>query len=277
MIERTKTYQGKYTSKNGQQHNVRIRVYKKFGTLVLSFALVGTLAGMVGTIAKESDKNNKPNSLEQDPNLLVIDTILKNNPNMLKDVERGTYTISGGDTISAIAERCGNTVKRICSLNKMDSKQVIVPGEVIEVETIKEKEPKDKEIVSLESYFHDYVFASPIAEIAKKAEENPDNGGPLYRSILYGNPLSEVDLDPNSIYGKYVSAYLKFHALENPSEEKRDEYISFLTELSKETFDSLTFGGMSSSLIPYSQYKVYLENGTTKYDTIQETYHSIYS
>lgn len=272
--DRTRTFMGKYLSKDGKTHEVAIRVFKRFASLGLAITLTYSIAGkLITAIDEVAIKDTKTEDI--DSNLLSIEDIIEKNPNILKDVEKSTYIIKVGDTMSSIAEANSNTVKRLCALNQMSAKQVIYPGQEINIETIKDKTPEEKDISALESYFYDYVFNSPIAKLAKNAENK--GASSIYRTFLYGNPKNEYELDPNSIYGKYINRYLSYHNLENPMPEEKKEYINMLTELSKETQENLNLGNTVENLIPYPQYRIFLENGTTKYDELKESCHTIYA
>lgn len=275
--EKTRIFKGTYTSDDNKKHTVNVRIYKRFAALGLSLTLIVGSAGCVIATNYIKDTIKDDSFTDNDADLQTIEAIIKNDPYILKDVELGTRTIKVGDTLSNIAEDCGNTVKRICELNEMSSKNVIYPGQEIKIETITDKDPREKSIAGLESYFNDYLFNSSVAEIAKNALENQKNGGLFYRSILYGNPKSEYEYDPNSIYGEFINAYLRFHGIAEPTDAAKDEYIASLTDLSDKAVERLTFGDVSNILVPYSKYIIYLENRTTKYDEIQDIYRSIYS
>ncbi len=269
-----RTYRGTYTSKDGKKHPLTVKVFKRLGTFALALVLVKSvhtyaITPIMNNIAASANRETEMDN----PDLILIDKIIKENPEIIKTITKSTYTVENGDTISGIAEDCGNTVKRICALNDMSSKDIIYPGQVINIETITEKEPLDKEISLLESYFYDYLFNSNLATIAR---ENSAEGSLLYRSILYGNPKTEADVDPNSIYGTYVTNYLHFHEYGEVDDNTKNEYLAVLQGLAQDTVDQLSLGGTPIVVTP-DQYKIYITNGTTKYEELQEYNHSIYA
>ncbi len=269
-----RTYRGTYTSKDGQKHLLNVKVFKRLGVFALTIVLVKTAHTYIiipvrDTITASTNKEIE----EENPDLALIENIIKANPDIIKIFTKSEYTVKNGDTVSAIAEECGNTVRRICALNGMSSKDIIYPGQVLNVEIITEKEPLDKEISLLESYFYDYLFNSNLATIAR---ENSAEGSQLYRTILYGNPKTEADVDPNSIYGTYVTNYLHFHKNSKVDDTLKNEYLAILQSLAKDTVDQFSLGGTPIVVTPV-QFKIYIENGTTKYDELQNFNHSIYA
>lgn len=276
--DRTRTFNGTYTSRDGKKHKLNVRVYNRLGAFGLSLVLAAYAAAYTHTVDNSNPENANRTAIavETNSDIEKIESIIRDNPNILKDVTNGTYTIKYGDTLSHIALECGTTLKRICALNNIDSKDIIYPGEEIKTEVIKDKADIDKDIASLESYFSDYLFNSPIAELAKSGDES-DYQASFYRSIIYGSPKSEVDVDPNSLYGSFVISYLKFHEKEEITLEDKQVYRDMLEGMVSEYTDQLTLGGSIDNLVPYEKYRLYLENGTTKYDEPIDQMTNIYS
>lgn len=276
---RTKTYSGEYTSRDNKKHKVTVRVFKRLLPFALAIALVRGAYSFTVNIKSNIDENKNIDADDEvlDETKALIEKIIAENPNLLKEIEQSTYVIKAGDTLSGIAEECGNTLNRICSLNKIEKTKIIYPGEEIKIETIKEKTGDDREIACLESYLHDYVLNSPLAVIARNPSSELDNASRLYRSMIYGEPKNEADVDPDSIFGMFVSSYLKFH--ENPEQtpEAKRQYVNVLMNLADEVVEKLNFGGAANNIVPYSTYSIYMQNGTTKYEEIKDEYHSIYN
>lgn len=269
-----RTYRGTYTSKDGKEHQLNVKVFKRLGAFALAIVLIKSAHTFVIKPIGQTIANSTNQEMEvENPDLVLIEEIIKEHPDIIKEFTNEEYTVQNGDTLSAIAESCGNTVKRICALNDMSSKDIIYPGQVLKIENITEKEPLDKEISLLESYFYDYLFNSNLATIAK---ENSSEGSALYRSILYGSPKTEADIDPNSIFGTYVTNYLHFHDNGEVDDTIKNEYLKILQSLASDTIDQLSLGGKPIVVTP-DQYNIYITNGTTKYDELQDFNHSIYA
>ena len=276
---RSRTFKGKYTDNSGKEHHFTVKIFGRLIALGLALVLVkGSYTAIIGTSKKDDSK--KDNNLEDavlDQNLEQINEILKENPNMLREVSTSIHTVEFGETLGKIAENNGNTVKRIMELNDIkDNTQIIFAGEDLRVETIKPLSEIDAEIKMLESYFYDYVFNSSVAEMAKSSAPD-DKQANFYKSIIYGNPKSESEPDMNSIYGMYIQAYLNFHD-ENKehTEESKQAYIYTLTSLAKEVDEKINLDGMNNVLINYDLYKVYCINRSTEYTEVQEKNHTIY-
>lgn len=267
---------GNYTAViNGKAVKVCIKRLLPFVlTLVLIKEGYTFMTSMIGT--KETDSDTEQYITMEDRNLALIESIIKQNPHILYDVHMDTYEIQLGDTLGGIAEKCGNALKRICSLNGIDSKKTIYPGTELKVEIIKEKSELDKKIASLESYLDNYVFSSPIAVAAKAQSEDQNNQLAYYRTVLYGSPQKFAKLDPSSYYGMYFTNYLKFHESTEHSEEEKLAYVTSLMGIATDLETKLNLNGTVEMIVPYETYYIYLQNRTTEYDTLVEQHRTIY-
>lgn len=273
---RTQNYNGKYTNKSGQTSYLGVKIFSGLAASALLFILVKNTAPAVIDKFVDKDDIKKPTQEEMymSEDMILIENILKENPDMLKTRESGVYTIKFGDTLSEIAQENGITLKRLLSLNSIENPSYIRDGQTIKVETVKPLEEIDQEMKILESYFYDYVFNSEPAKIARGIKEvEHKEAQMLCKSLIYGNPKSEADVDPYSIYGRYVNAYLNYH--EHPlvdNEEKKQEYVATLIDVQKDLLDKNSVLG----LVEYEQFKVYCINGNVKDQEIVEKHTTVY-
>lgn len=282
MGMRTRSYKAVYRDKKNDEHYLYIRINPRL--LAGGLALFMTLSVGKATLNRFVDRDTVPNNkLEDsmiDPNLELIDKILKEHPNMLVTKSISDYEVKFGDTLSEIASENGSSIARIEQLNHINAKDMLRTGAVIKVETVKPLPELDAEIVMLESYMYDYVFNSTVAEIARKEAGQFEEQQMLYRSILYGNPKSEVDLDPNGIYAQFIKAYTTYHdreeQLEGNNEEQKQNYINTLTYLTDELDERINLGGMTNILVNYNQYRIYCKNGNTKSDELVTKHTTVY-
>ena len=270
--DRTRIFKATYTSKDNKVYHLNVRVFKRLASFGLAIALVKgglTITGNLLTSGVD-DINEQIEEVEKSEDLLLIETIIKENPNILKDPKNVIYLVKEDDTLDSIAEVCGTTVDKLRELNKLFEVDNVISGTSIVVEMFEDKEPKDRLISSLESYFYDYVFNSPVAKEAKSSQFSLKRQVNYYKSVIYGHPKSEADVDPDSLFGMYVNSYLNFHKEESEkSDTDKDKYIAFLTELAQKTVTDLNFDGMASTIIPFEQYDIYLQNKTTDFQSLQ--------
>ncbi len=119
---------------------------------------------------------------------------------------------------------------------------------------VKSMDSKENEIDSLESYFHDYLMNSSVACIAKSPTEANKDQSNFYKSVLFGTPKNEKETDKESIYGKYVEAYLDYHSKQSHTREEQTAYIEKLTELEKKVDADLNLGGTINTIVTYSDF-----------------------
>ncbi|HBA38159.1 MAG TPA: hypothetical protein DCY94_05510 [Firmicutes bacterium] len=258
--ERTRTFEGKYMTKKGESHKVKIRIFKRFATLILTTDLTKSAGGKLVTFLDKPKVESHENET-LDPNLIVIEKIIEENPFILKDVEDSTYTAKVGDTLDEIAREYGNTRERLCDLNGFNNRQIIYPGQVIKTEKISEKSGVDKAIASLESYFYDYILNSPAATLAKSKNPSNKDEASFFKKTIFGNPQNEYQSDPDSIYGEFINAYMKYRSSIAPGVQEQEHYINTLTELADKTKSQLT----ADAIVPYDDYRNFLENRSIEY------------
>ena len=82
--------------------------------------------------------------------------------------------------------------------------------------------------------------------------------------MLFGSPKSETDVDPRSIYGRYITSYIAFHNQTEHSRGETEAYMTALADLAVTAETELNLGGASEVIVPFEQYKTFLQNGTTK-------------
>ncbi len=275
---KTRIFSGVYTDKNGKRYRINVRVNPRLVSLVLALVMVKTTA--CGVINPNYDKDAVQRGAYEDeyqnPNLLLIDKILKENPEMLKERTEGIYKVEWGDTLSGIADANGITLKELLHMNKFSERHLIRTGDEIKVETVKTLDENTQEINMLEAYLYDYVFNSQIAQIAKNEIGTNSNQSENYKRILYGNPKSENDVDRNSIYGRYVVAYLNYHdETKEKTEESIQNYIETLTEIAKDVDEYFNMG-IGEFITTYDQFKIYCKNGNTLSDELETKKVSVY-
>jgi len=268
----SKNYNGQY---NGKKITVHIKRLAAFGlTIILMKNGYSCVSNKINT--NQNDETTEKFVTLEDRNLALIESIIKQNPYILYNVTMDTYVVQLGDTLGGIAEKCGNTLKRICHLNDIDSKKTIFPGMELKVEIIKEKNELDKKIAALESYLHNYVFASPIAEAARAQKDDEKNQFVYYRAVLYGSPKKFASLDPNSYYGMFINNYMKFHELKDITDEDKKQYIDSLMNIAIELENKLNLNENIENIVPYSKYYIYLQNRTTEFDSVVDQHRTIY-
>ena len=185
----------------------------------------------------------------------------------MSNVSVGGYTVKEGDTLVNIAESNGISLKRLCTLNNKITNQTISIGEKLIVETATPMNEIEKDIVSLESYFYDYLFNSPIVKLAKSQTGNLE-GKTIFREIIFGKPANNTETDPNSLYGKYTNLYLNFHNKKDVSLEDKKKYIEDLMQLSELCEVDLNLNGTVDNIVSFRVYRDYLENGFVKNEKI---------
>lgn len=203
----------------------------------------------------------------EDENTELVQQIIKKKPNLLSNVSVGGYTVKEGDTLVNIAESNGISLKRLCTLNNKITNQTISIGEKLIVETATPMNEIEKDIVSLESYFYDYLFNSPIVKLAKSQTGNLE-GKTIFREIIFGKPANNTETDPNSLYGKYTNLYLNFHNKKDVSLEDKKKYIEDLMQLSELCEVDLNLNGTVDNIVSFRVYRDYLENGFVKNEKI---------
>ena len=116
---KTRIFSGVYTDKNGKRYRINVRVNPRLVSLVLALVMVKTTA--CGVINPNYDKDAVQRGAYEDeyqnPNLLLIDKILKENPEMLKERTEGIYKVEWGDTLSGIADANGITLKELLHIS----------------------------------------------------------------------------------------------------------------------------------------------------------------
>lgn len=265
--DRTRTFEGIYTSNDNREHPLKVRIFKRLAVFGLAITLVR--GGLVTTTVMDrniesSSKDNKSDK-EIDDDKSLIEHVIKENPYILKDLKEISYTVKAGDTLNTIALLNGTTVDSICEANNMSKDDVIYAGGTLKIEKRVDKGEEDGLIATLESYFYDYLFKSPIAKLASSNNPKYANQASYYRSIIFGSPKSEADIDPRSIYGEYVNAYISFHDREGePTNEAKKVYIERLGTLAARADEDLNLANTTSAIVPFSTYRTYLQNGSTK-------------
>lgn len=263
--DRTRAFKGTYTSNDKKQHPFNVRIFKRLATFGLGITLVhASLPGREQAISSDNLQDSfKLEEFNDDKNL--IQSIIDHDPNILKDVSETTYVVKKSDTLESIAQENGTTVERICFLNAIDPSATLYEGGTLMIESINEKSDLDKKIAALESYFYDYVFKSPVAEIATSEDPKLSHQRDYFRSLMFGNPKTPADVDPSSFFGQYIHLYLSFHeGNETKDEDAKKEHIEKLTDLADTVNVDLNLGGSSQVIVPFEMYMSYLENGTAK-------------
>ncbi len=264
--DRTRTFEGNYTSNDNKKHHFKVRIYKRLAVFGLSIVLLRTgVAVMEGIDAREATaKADFGKDILIDDKALVA-KIVDENPNMLFDVSDLPYTVKEGDDLQEIATNFGTTVERLCYLNDMKPTSTLYNGGVLKVERIRPKSDEEQTLVALESYFYDYVFKSPVCQTALSTKPIRDSQAEYYRSLIFGHPKTATDVDTNSIYGKYITAYIAYHKGDRErSPEDTHEYIKKLADLAVQTEEDLNLHGATTAILPFEQYKTMLQDGKTK-------------
>lgn len=274
MSNRTRTFRGTYTSNDKKVYHLNVRVFSRLAVFGLAVALIHSSLPHTNDESMGESPSRAEFGIEADSeDLALIESIIKDNPNILKDVTQSNYTVKDGESVSSIADACGISINRLCYLNDIKPDDTLYPGGTIKVENITAKSPNDAHIASLESYFYDYVFKSPVAQLATSNDEEHANQVNFYKSIIYGSPKSEADVDPISLFGRYINLYLSFHDnRESLNEDEKGRYIAELESLREDTERELNLAGTANTIIAFSQYENYLKMGTTKDKKTEPTY-----
>lgn len=287
---KARRYRGTYTTGDGKKHNINVKIHSDkilYGSLLAVIGMAGviTINHMLNIAIDGAKKtfgieDKRPaivaqvdtNEIQYNSSIEVtsaskqqIEHIISEKPHILKDISQEEYTVSYGDTLSAMAEYSGNTIKRICELNAITENRILQPGEKYTLEVIRDKNETDMEIAGLESYFYDYVFKSQTAA--------------NYRNLIFGKSTNS-EIDDQSIYGKFIKLYTNFHSeiienLRSDPEEVTSHYISSLKSLCREV-EKINSGNEFAEIATYAKYKIYLKNGTTQFEELNDSYHSIY-
>ena len=261
-------FEGTYTSNDNKKYKVKISLnYTRLLALALSLVLVrgglSKLSNMQNALMLDNASISA--SFETESKKL-IEQIIANKKNIFEEEVLQTYAVKDGDTLESISLNHGCSVQRLNELNGVPAGTALSGGSTITVESKREKSPLDKSIALLESYFYDYMFNSPAAELAKNPESK---GSSLYKLLIYGEPKSDADIDPNSIYGTYVGFYLKFHELDNPTDEAKTAYVDFLMMLARDAEHKLNIGSKNSIVYSFESYADFMKRGTTEAVRVQ--------
>lgn len=277
----SKKYRGIHTDRKGEQHEIIVKITNALtlavSTLGIIFIIGTTVTGAIEDKRRENGKYPQPEK-KQDPVVKVVDNsetvdhtkeeverIIKEHPYLLKNIREENYVVEPGDTLGDIAEKAGNTVKRICEINGINRDATIYPGENYKLEVLEDKDELDKELACLESYFGDLVLNFDVNN--------------RYVGYIRGTS-SNGTVDPNSVYGRFMKLYTDYRTkLEIPTydkEELKKEYVDNLLILAKEVDNKINIIDGVFDITPYYRYKIYMENGTTEFDKINEAIHSIY-
>lgn len=130
-------------------------------------------------------------------------------------------------------------------------------------DVVQSLDSRENKIANLESYFYDYLLNSTAANIAKSSSKSNREQSKFYKSVLFGTPKNSKEADENSIYGAYIGAYLKYHEKKEHTDEEKNAYLTSLNTLEKRTNEDLNLGGSIRVVVPYSDYRAYLEHKTT--------------
>lgn len=258
MTSGTRRFEGTYTARDGHQQKLNVKVFQRFGLFVLSATLAGSIAGRIqnnNEVAPHEPVAIEDQYIKTDDELVERATDIRT---MLNDIVITEYEVKFGDTLSGIAEACGNTVYRICALNGIDEKDILQTGQKLQVETICEKNPVDAEIACLESYFYDYLFNSEISRIAKSARvegTKKDDMAEFYYSLLYGQDYVLGKMDPGSIYGGYTSNYIEYHSKSEHTDEEKNAYMALLRSLAEIVSRDINMNGKVPNAVSYDDFK----------------------
>ncbi len=271
----SRLYNGSYKNKRGatERFTLRIKNFQRFLAVAGVLILVGTSAKTIVTHIYEN--KNKPGhsngsvafdvTSEEEilRNKRQIQHIIDNKPNILKNVKIENYEVEYGDSLGYLAEKTGNTIGRLCELNNISRNDFLCQGQRIKLEVLTDKNEVEKELAGLESYFEDYLFNSPVVI--------------EHFGQFFGVKEGE-DIDPSSIKGIYMNKYKRFHdKIEvGITEEDKKEYVESLLILVGQVDDFIRLYGLEN-VSPYSKYKIYLANGTIKYEEVESHVHSIYN
>ncbi len=245
-------FEGTYTSNDNKKYKVKISLnYTRLLALALSLVLVrgglSKLSNMQNALMLDNASISA--SFETESKKL-IEQIIANKKNIFEEEVLQTYAVKDGDTLESISLNHGCSVQRLNELNGVPAGTALPGGSTITVE----------------SYFYDYMFNSPAAELAKNPESK---GSSLYKLLIYGEPKSDADIDPNSIYGTYVGFYLKFHELENPTDEAKTAYVDSLMMLARDAEHKLNIGSKNSIVYSFESYADFMKRGTTEAVRVQ--------
>lgn len=270
----SRLYNGSYRNKRGatERFTLRIKNLQRFVAMAGVLILVSISAKTVVTmVSEEKNKLGHSNGSvafdatseeEVSRNKRQIQHIIDNKPHILKNVTTEKYEVEYGDSLGYLAEKTGNTISRICELNNISKNDVLYQGQRIKLEILTDKNEVEKELAGLESYFEDYLFNSPVII---------EHFGQFF-GVKEG-----VEAEPSSIKGIYMNKYNSFHAKieEGITVEDKKEYVESLLILVGQVDDFIKLYGLEN-VTPYNMYKVYLENGTTRYGEVESHVHSIY-
>lgn len=274
----SRRYKGSYYNRKNEKKffGLKIENVKRFAAMtgLITLTTIGSCMIMVGPAIDDIKESVFPRDkivIDQTPSITLernkeeIEQIISTKPNILKDISLVSYEVELGDSMSYLAEMTGNTVKRLNILNNMSSDDLLVAGSTIKLEVLEDKQGLDKEIACLESYFEDYLLRSATAK--------------EFRNQFFGTGNDET-IDAKSVEGMYINLSMNFHDKlktqgSNITEEDKHYYIESLMALEHNTANLINRNN-KEVMTPYEKYKIYLENGTTKYDEVQDHIHSIY-
>jgi len=258
MTSGTRRFEGTYTARDGHQQKLNVKIFQRFGLFVLSGTLVGSLVGHISNskdVPKTETVSIEDSYIKTDAELVERATDMRT---MLNDIAITEYEVKFGDTLSSIAEACGNTVYRLCALNGINEKDILQTGQKLQIETICEKNPVDAEIACLESYFYDYLFNSEISRVAKSARDGSgkhEDMAEFYYASLYGKDYALGKADPGSIYGGYTYGYIEYHNKNEHTDEEKNAYFALLSSLADIVDRDLNLSGKASNVVSYDDFK----------------------
>lgn len=259
----TRTFKGTYTNKQNKSSLINVRVFSRLAAFAMAITLIHTNFVAQTDKSKNEEATFVTGDFQKDKDLIA--TILEEKPYILKNVVDTSYTVKEGDTLASIANEFGITPDRIRYLNNLKEDAELYTGGSLKVQKVTDKEGDDELVAALESYFYDYVFKSPAALIASSKNSKNSTQAGYYKNIIFGSPKSEADVDPASIYGRYILAYIAYHdgKLEH-KEEETAAYIQALATLAVDLEDALNLHNTLSIIAPFERYKSILKNGLTK-------------
>jgi len=276
-VSGNKKYEAEYTFRNGETTKLKVkfnpeRMKKLVATGLVVFTVVSSMTGCITKKDVNAMESMSESVIEFEQDIVEINQILKENPNLLVTRTPKTRTLIAGDTISGIAAKAGCTIKEICELNNIKDASRVQLGATIKYYDYEEKSDIDQEIIMYEKYLRDYFPKSEYVQTFYKGEYHKDAEHRLKEFIS--------DLD-TGVLALTAKAGFEFYGEEKPDLSQKDETQKqiYLYELENiyekiKDFNELNHNKL---FVPYEHFRVYCINGHTNSLEIEESFVNIYN
>lgn len=269
-------YNASYTSprtnkKESAKLAANTTVIKKFVFRMTVFTLAGTIGtisalSLGAGIAENQAEAEKKRILAEkehehtpsEDELQYLQNYIEANPTLLKDATEENYTVKMGDSLSSVAEACGNTVQRIAILNGLSSNDMLYYGTEIKVERLEDKSDLDKEITCLEKWFDAYLMGHLYNNLDQNSRLKV-----VFDLSLYGTTSSHTVTNDGKFvqYNALKEIFYNGNGGPKPvrTDEEKEEYISQLRQIANSIVNELN---MVDGIIPPDTYATCLKNRT---------------